>query len=258
MTHDIIAIIQARMGSSRLPNKVMQKIAHRPMIDYLLTRLSNSKHIKKIILATSTNEENNTLAHFVQQQGYTVFRGDENNVLQRFYDTATLYDAGHIIRITGDSPLIDPHICDRLIEKYFADKADYAYLTEDFCEGVDCEVFSKNALFQAYKRANLESELEHVTLYFHNHADEFNITTLTNKTDDSHYRFTVDNEEDAMLVTNIIEYHIKDIEYLTTEKIKEYLDNNPKIKTINNHIIRNEGLLKSLQKDTIKKELFDD
>jgi spore coat polysaccharide biosynthesis protein SpsF (cytidylyltransferase family) len=258
MSQNIVAIVQARMGSSRLPNKVMHKIADRPMIDFLLERLSYSKHINRIVLATSTNKENDPLARFVQKQNYAVFRGDEENVLQRFYDTSVLYSADHIVRITGDSPLIDPKICDELIDSYFANNADYAYLSEEFCEGVDCEIFSFKALLKAQNNAKLASELEHVTLYFHNHPNDFEITTLDNATNDSHYRFTVDNIEDAILVTSIINQHLKGIGQLTTDDIKKYLDNNPNLKAINNHIIRNEGLLKSLHADTIKKELFDE
>jgi spore coat polysaccharide biosynthesis protein SpsF len=258
MSKNIIAIVQARMGSSRLPQKVMHKIANRPMIDFLLERLSYSKRINYIVLATSKNQENDPLTQFVQKQGYAVFRGDEENVLQRFYDTAAFYNADHIVRITGDSPLIDPTICDQLIDSYFTNNADYAYLSDKFCEGVDCEVFSFEALLKANSNAKLASELEHVTLYFHNNRNDFKITTLGNVTDDSQYRFTVDNKEDAILVTDIINHNLKGIGQLTTKDIKKYLDENPELKAIKKHIIRNEGLLTSLQADTLKKELFDE
>ena len=249
MTTGVIAIIQARMGSSRLPGKAMYAIMNRPLIDYLLSRLSKSKFINKIILATSTNSENDKLCKFVESKGYDVFRGDEDNVLKRFNEAAIQYSAAHIVRITGDSPLIDHDICDKLIKLYLEQGADYAYLSEHFCEGVDCEVISKSTLSIIYEKSKKKSEQEHVTLYIHNNPEDFSIVKLKNQSDDSHYRFTVDNNEDALVVSNIIENNFDNIEYLTTAEIKQYLDKKPEIKAINNHIMRNEGLIKSLQQD---------
>ncbi|MBL4911535.1 MAG: glycosyltransferase family protein [Alteromonadaceae bacterium] len=254
MSENIIAIVQARMGSTRLPGKVMQKIINKPMIEILLSRLSQSKLITQIILATSLNEENDELCEFVKSLHYSVFRGNEDDVLDRFVKASEKTNADHIVRITGDSPLIDPFICDQLIEYYLQEKADYAYLSSHFCEGLDCEVISKRALDIANKNANKMSEREHVTLYLYDHPELFLNVKLTNNTDDSHYRFTVDNQEDFTVVSNIIENNIANLQSLTSFQTKQYLDNHPEIKKLNSHIIRNEGLLKSIDNDYLIKQ----
>lgn len=255
MANKTLAIIQARMGSSRLPNKVMLKLGnkHRVLIGLLLSRLTQSKLIDEIVLASSTNKENDPLCDYVSALGYQIFRGDENDVLKRFSQAAVKYQGNTIVRITGDSPLIDGEICDKLIEFHHIKNADYSYLSEKFCEGVDCEVITINALLAADKNAKKASEREHVTLYTYNNRNNSAINTaknncvmLENSQDDSRYRFTVDNLEDAHLVEHIINHFGDNIEQTNTEKIKRYLTNTPSVYALNQGITRNEGLLKSL------------
>jgi len=257
MSNHTVAIVQARVGSSRLPGKVLAKINGHPLIHYLLVRLSQSKLIDEIVVATSTNPENDELCQVVTTLGYAVFRGDEDDVLQRINQAAVKFDAQHIVRITGDSPLLDAKICDQLINYYFVKQVDYAYLSADFCEGVDCEVISAVALMLSAKQAKKMSEREHVTLFAYNHPELFTMTQLKNSQDDSSYRFTVDSGEDLKLVTQVISAHLKhennsnieQINSLSTEKIKVFLDNNPQIKAQNSKIVRNQGLAKSLAED---------
>jgi spore coat polysaccharide biosynthesis protein SpsF len=251
VSNKILAIIQARMGSSRLPNKVMLKLGNkdRVLIGLLLSRLTQSKLIDEIVLASSTNKENDPLCDYVSTLGYQVFRGDENDVLKRFRQAAVKYQGNTIVRITGDSPLIDAEICDKLIEFHHRKNADYSYLSEHFCEGVDCEIITINALLAADKNAKKASEREHVTLYTYNNYDNTannHCVMLENSQDDSHYRFTVDNIEDAYLVGHIIDHFGDNIEQTNTEQIKQYLTNTPSVYALNQDIIRNEGLLKSL------------
>ena len=122
---NIVAIVQARMGSTRLPNKVMRPICDTPIIGLLLNRLSNSKHITKIVLATSDDPRNETLSQYVSELGYTVYKGSENDVLDRYYQAAKAEMADIVVRITGDCPLIDPKLVDDVINRMQLKKLDY-------------------------------------------------------------------------------------------------------------------------------------
>jgi len=246
---NIVAVIQARMGSSRLPNKVMKEVDGKPLIGYLIERLSLAKHIDKIVLATSTNQENDGLVEYVESLEVDVFRGDENDVLSRFQQVAKGYNATDIVRITGDSPLVDPEICDSLIAYYLENKLEYSFLSERFCEGVDCEVVSSNVLFKLDEYTLKPSHHEHVTLYIYQHPELFNFSFLENSSDDAKYRFTVDNKEDLFVVTHILQDMNKTNGFYSTQKVKNFLDENPEISIVNSHIIRNEGLAISLNSE---------
>ena len=254
MTNKILAIIQARMGSSRLPNKVMRQLGQKriPVIALLLTRLSKARLIDEVVLASSTNSENDTLCDYVSSLGYRVFRGDENDVLKRFSQAAVKYQGDTIVRITGDSPLIDSELCDQLIRFHQQQKADYSYLSERFCEGVDCEVISLKSLLNADKKAKKASEREHVTLYSYNNRDNNHCVMLENSDNDSAYRFTLDNIEDAQLIEHLVNHFGNDIADASTKQIKKYLDDNPQVYSLNQSVIRNEGLLKSLAAESVE------
>lgn len=246
----IAVIIQARMGSSRLPGKVMQKVLNRPLIGYLLERLSFSKLIQKIMIATSIDPKNDEMAEYVRSLGFQVYRGKEEDVLDRYYQAAALVQADHIVRITADCPLIDPGLCDQLIELYLKEKPDYAHLSPRFSEGLDCEVFSFKALEAAWTKAKLKSEREHVTLYLNNHLTDFHKIVMDNVGDDSSYRITVDEPEDFEVVKAVFEslYSQGEPPFLF-DRIKCFLDQHPELLSKNAHIVRNEGLIVSLKKD---------
>ena len=251
----VTAIIQARMSSTRLPGKVLMEVMGRPLLSYQIERLRFSKRIDEIIIATTINKEDDRIAELTQKEGLKVYRGSENDVLDRYYQAAAEYKVEHIIRLTADCPLIDPVICDHVIECYLNSKLDYVYTGETFAEGLDCELFSFRALEKAWKNAQQKSEREHVTLYFRNHPGLFQYEQLENETDDSKYRITVDQEEDYLVVKAIIEnlYDLSD-KYLKIEEIKSFLDTHPDIYSFNADIIRNEGLLNSIRKDKTVKE----
>ena len=250
----ILVIIQARTGSSRLPNKVMKKVLGKPLIDYLLERVSVAEKVDQIILATTTKPEDDYLAKHVTSLGYNVFRGSENDVLSRyyhaFYEFKNEFDQTNaIVRITGDCPLIDSYLIDEVIKEYQAKGMDYVALSPDFSEGLDVEIFSENLLMQAFNEAKLPSEREHVSLFFHNNKSLFNMSRIQNDSDDSKYRITVDEEQDFVVVKSIIEYFSNNNLAMNTKNIKNYLDSNPSIYNINANIIRNEGLQISLKKE---------
>jgi spore coat polysaccharide biosynthesis protein SpsF len=253
----VLAIIQARINSTRLPNKVMKKILGKPLIDYLLERVSTAERVDKIILATTNKLQDDCLAEHVNSLGYDVFRGSEDDVLSRYYHafiefTNRTDESNAIVRITGDCPLIDSHLIDKVIKTYQDKKMDYVALSTDFSEGLDVEIFSEDLLVQAFNEAKLPSEREHVSLFFHNNKSLFNMYRVQNSTNDSRYRITVDEEQDFIVVKSIIEFFSNNGLVMNTQNIKDYLDKNTDIYNLNANIIRNEGLQKSLEKDRIK------
>ncbi len=246
----VTAIIQARMSSTRLPGKVLMEVMGRPLLSYQIEKLRFSKRVDEIIIATTMNKEDVSIAELAQKEGLKVFRGSEDDVLDRYYQAAKEYNAEHIMRLTADCPLIDPEVCDQVAEYYFNSKLDYVRTGETFAEGLDCEIFSFKALEKAWKNAQLKSEREHVTLYFRNYPELFAIKTVENETDDSKYRITVDQEEDYLVVKAIIEnlYSGND-EYFKIKEIKSFLDTHPEVYQLNAQVIRNQGLLESLRED---------
>ena len=238
------------MRSTRLPGKVMKEILGEPLIGILLKRLKKAKEIDKIILATSTNHENDLLSYFVKKIGIEVFRGSEEDVLSRYYYAVKPYAPKAVVRITADCPLIDPRICDEVVETYKSNHCDYVHTGPTFCEGLDCEIFSFRALETAFNRACLKSEREHMPLYFHNHPEIFKTIKLVNKSNDSRYRFTVDEREDFLVVKAILEGLGKNGSYdFSAEDVKGFLDRHPDVFRLNSRFIRNEGLIKSLSSD---------
>ena len=254
MEPKITAIIQARMTSTRLPGKILMEVMGRPLLSYQIERLRFSNRIDDIIIATTTNKEDDPVAKLAQREGIKFYRGSEDDVLGRYYQVAKEYGAEHIMRLTGDCPLIDPAVCDQVTEYYFNYRLDYVHTGETFAEGLDCELFSFRALEKAWKNAQVKSEREHVTLYFRNHPELFQFSKLDCKTDDSKYRITVDEEEDYVVAKAIIEnLYDRNEKYFRIQQIKSFLDTHPEIHSLNADIIRNEGLLNSLREDkTVK------
>lgn len=238
------------MTSTRLPGKVLKKVIDRPLLSYQVERLRFSKSIDDIIIATTINKEDYPIAALARMEGVGIFRGSEHDVLGRYYQAAKLHGAENIMRLTADCPLLDANICDLIAQSYFETNVEYICTGSSFAEGLDCEMFRLNALEWAWKEARLKSEREHVTLYIRNHPEIFNTITLENETEDSQYRITVDTEEDFLVVKAILEnLYTKNGQYFTIADVKLFLDIHPEIYQLNAHIIRNEGLFKSLQED---------
>jgi spore coat polysaccharide biosynthesis protein SpsF len=244
------AIIQARMTSSRLPGKILLKVMGRPIISYLLERLRFCRRVDEIVLATTINDADDALISAVEKENILIYRGSENDVLDRYYQAAKAHHIDHIMRITADCPLIDPQLCDHVVEIYQQSEVEFAFLGPTFAEGLDCAVFSFQALEKAWREARLKSEREHVTPYLHNHPEYFRKVDIQNDQDDSHYRITVDEESDFQVVKEILLNLYRNGEYpFLINEIKTFLDSHPEIFNLNAHIIRNEGLLKSLKED---------
>ena len=250
MESEVTAIIQARMTSARLPGKVLMKVMGRQLMSYQIERLRFSKMIDKIIVATTVNKEDDAIVELCQKEDIIFYRGSEDDVLDRYYQAAKKYKAKNIMRLTADCPLIDPRVCDSVVEKYLSVNADYVHTGQSFCEGIGCEVFSFNLLGEMWKNACLNSEREHVTLYARNHSNELNYITLENEIDDSKYRITVDKKNDFLVVKALLEnLYSKHKKPFLINDVKGFLKAHPEIYALNADIVRNEGLLKSLKAD---------
>ena len=241
MANKVIAIVQARVGSTRLPGKVLKKINGKPLIEILFHRLNQSKKIDKIILATSKNTENDPLVKLITKLGDDVFRGSENDVLGRYYNAAKSYTPKTVVRITGDCPIIDPTLVDEVISLYEKEKADYVSNTNPptFPDGLDTEVFSFEALKVAHEQAKEPFDREHVTPFIKTHH-QFNRMNLENELDLSNERWTVDNPEDFIVVENILNYFAPNLDF-SWKEVLELKQSNPEYFTANQNIIRNEG-----------------
>jgi len=210
----VVAIVQARMNSSRLPGKVMKLISGYPMIDLLLKRLSRSKLIDQVVVATSLDERNNDLSEHVKSLGYKCIQGSEYDVLSRYVEAAEESQAEIIVRITGDCPLVDPGLVDDIVNGFFLSKADYYTNTMPplFPDGLDVEVFSYDALKRCQSSSKEDNDKEHVTPYMRN-SGEFNIGSFGNTEDLSNLRWTVDEFSDLEVIRNIFEWFSPNIHF---------------------------------------------
>ena len=237
----IVAIVQARMGSTRLPNKVMKTMSGKPMIRLLLDRLSQSDLIETIILATSNDKKNDTLASYVESLGYLCFRGSEEDVLDRYYSAASLLNADMIVRITGDCPLVDSTLVDEVINKFKCSDVDYCSNVSPptYPDGLDVEVFSFNALEKSAIEASTPYEREHVTAYMRE-SGYFKKSNICLKTDFSLLRWTVDEKVDFEVVQKVFDHFYPNTNFSWLEVMQLY-QSQPNLFAQNKNINRNEG-----------------
>ena len=237
----VLAIVQARMGSTRLPNKVMREVDGIPLIELLLARLSHSIEIDQIVLATSIDSRNIPLVDHVTSLGYQSFQGSENDVLERFYFAAQQFSGDIIIRITGDCPLIDPQLVDEAIRKFKTNNADYLCNTNPptFPDGLDIEVFTFAALQRAYNESNTSSDREHVTPYIRE-SGHFSTMNVASDTDFSNLRWTVDEDQDLEVVRFVVEHFTPNRLFSWKDVLEVYKTHSVELKR-NSAIARNEG-----------------
>jgi len=247
----VIGIIQARTDSTRLPNKALKDIQGKPLILHVIERVQYAKLLDKVVLATTTRSIDTPLAELVQAQGISIFRGDCDDVLDRYFQAATQCHAEVIVRITGDCPLIDPRVIDTVVQVFLQHHYDYVAntLQPTYPDGLDVEVFSYKTLKKAWNEATLASEREHVTAYIRNHPEQFTHYNIKNSVDLSKFRWTVDQQEDLEFVREIFKrlYTKEKIFYM--EDILPLLQQHPELQEINAGIQRNEGYLRSLKHD---------
>jgi len=255
----IAAIIQARMGSTRLPGKVLNNIAGKPMLWHLINRLQRSVFIEKIIVATTTNEIDCPILDVAEKSGVESFAGSEHDVLDRYYQAAKKFHADIIVRITADCPLIDPRVTDRVIQCYLENKGKVDYVSTGipptYPDGLDTEVFSFTALEKAWKEAKSQSEREYVTSYIWKNKQIFRLANVANEEDLSYMRWTVDEDRDFLFITEIYKgLYRGENEIFYMEDVVNFLKTYPKLMSINQGIKRNEGYIKSLKEEGVNIE----
>lgn len=235
----IAAIIQARMGSTRLPGKVMKPLCGKPMLWHIITRLGYSKQLKKIIIATTDKEEDKVIVKFAEEMGIDYYCGSSEDVLDRYYQAAKQFNISHIIRVTADCPLVDAELIDLLVARHKETGADCTHNLSIFDsrmpDGTDIEVFNINALYKSWREGREPHHREHVDEYIYEHPELFKIEKVSappwiNRPD---YRLTVDYPEDFELISNIFE-HFHPVQPSIREVI-EFLDVNQHLLNINAH-----------------------
>lgn len=240
-----IAIIQARMGSTRLPGKVLKEINGKPLLSYQLDRISKAKNLDKIVIATSNLSQDDDIEKFCELYGVECFRGSEDDVLSRYYDCAKFYNPSTVVRLTGDCPLSDPDIIDSVIECYKKNSVDYCVNTvpvesNTFPDGTDVEVFSMSALEKAYNEVTDEHFREHVTFQFWQ-TNEYTRAQFIGVKDYSEYRVTVDYPEDFEVVKYIFEELNQKESFGHLDEIINIIDSNSEIKSKNGQYYFGQG-----------------
>ena len=243
-------IIQARMGSTRLPGKVlMEVIEGKPVLYYVINQLKYCKSFEKLIIATTTLPEDDKIVQFCIDNNVNYFRGDSKNVLERHYRCAEKFSLSTVIRMPADKPLLDPEVVDKVVEAFNSNSYDYFtnFLPSTYPSGTEVEVLSFNALKIAYEKAILPSEKEHVTNYIYDHKDDFRIFNVVNSENLSNFRWAVDRIEDLRLVREIVSNIHKSP--ILIKDILELFKNEPNLVEINKQVDGNEGNTKSEKED---------
>ena len=243
-------IIQARMGSTRLPGKVLMDITkEKPVLYYVINQLKHCKSIEKIIVATTTLQEDDKIVQFCMDNKVSCFRGDSKNVLERHYRCAEKFSLSKIIRMPSDKPLLDPEVVDKIVEVFNSNSYDYVtnFLPSTFPGGTEVEVLSFDSLKKSWGNAALPSEKEHVTNYIYNNRNDFRIFNVVNSEDLSNFRWAVDRIEDLRLVREIVSRIHKSP--ILIKDIIELFKNEPHLVEINKQVDENESTIKSNKED---------
>ena len=250
MSKNVVAIIQARMNSERLPGKVLKKILDKPLLFYLTERINKCKMVDKTVIATSENYKDNSIVEFCEKNDISFYRGSEDNVLLRFKEAAIQNSADIVVRICADSPLLDNRIVDQVITEFieYQDKYDYISnsIDQTYPLGMNVEVFSMNSLIKANQLAKSNFEMEHVTPCIRNQHNSFKIKKKDFRENLFHIRLTVDEKSDFDLIKIIIENLYPKNKNFSLEDILSFLKKNKELLNINRDI--NQRHLESFQK----------
>jgi len=236
-----VIIIQARMGSTRLPGKIMKEVLGKTLLEYQLERLKRVRFAGEIVVATTGNEADAPIVELCGKLGVAFFRGPEDDVLARYHQAAVAFNAATVVRITADCPIIDPAVVERVIEFYLEHRPEYDYVSNTFPiltypRGMDTEVFSFRALREAAAEAVDQPEREHVTIFIKRRPERYQIFNLPYEKDYGYYRWTVDTAEDFELIRRMITalYPVKP--RFTLEDCLTLLDGHPEWAELNSRI----------------------
>lgn len=244
-----MAIIQARMGSTRFPGKVLADLGGKAVLQWVVEATLAVGEIDQVVVATTKESGDSAIEVWCSDFNVGCFRGEPDDVLKRYFDCASEYGATHIVRITADCPLLDTSTLETVVRRGLADGADYFYSSADFPDGFDSEGFSFGALTIAHKNANLVSEREHVTSYFKNNSDDFRIHEISLFANSGHLRVTLDYPEDYSLIVAVLDkLATKDLQP-NAKNIIDVLNEHESIRALNAHIRRNDGYDRSVAAD---------
>ncbi len=231
------AVIQARTGSKRLPGKILEPIAGFPLLGWCVERLSQARGIEQVVVATSDAPGDDAVERLGQDLGFEVFRGSEDDVLERFAGAVSGFGFEHVVRVCGDSPFVDPGLVDELLSAYLAAGVDYASNVGErsYPRGLDAEVFSAAKLIEVERAAKEPFERAHVTPYFYQHPDQFALLNVPGDRDHSAYRWCVDELSDLEMVRTLagLMGGRRDFSYL---EALEMLKQNPEVAAINSAV----------------------
>lgn len=241
-----VAIIQARMGSRRLPGKVMMNVAGKPLLQHVIDRVRAVEGLDRIVLATSIAEIDRPVYQCGKVSGVDVFAGSEDDVLDRYYQAARLFHADVVMRVTGDCPLLDPKVSGSVLSRF--DQGDVDYVSNvhppTFPDGLDTEVFSMQSLETAWRTARKPAEREHVTAYLWDHPERFKLANVETSPDLSSLRWTVDEPLDLELIRAVYQ-RLPSGDY-DHSVVLSILRMNPGLSNINGSIVRNQGYSRSV------------
>lgn len=235
----VVAIVQARMGSTRMPGKILEDIAGRTMLARVVERVSQSRSITRVVVATSTSHDDDETAAAATALGVGVARGSEDDVLDRFHDAAAEFGAETIVRICADSPFIDPAVCDQAVEAFLSadPRVDYASnkLNPTFPLGLDVEVFSRDALELAWHESTEMFERSHVTVHMYQNPHIFRLLPVTTEGSFHDMRWTVDTPDDLTFARAVFE-RLEDGTRFGWREIVALLEREPALAEINSHV----------------------
>jgi spore coat polysaccharide biosynthesis protein SpsF len=234
-----VAIVQARMGSTRLPGKVLQDLAGEPMLARVVNRTCRAKTLQEVVIATTTNTVDDVIVKLCEARGWSWFRGSEEDVLDRYYRAAKKYQADFIVRITSDCPLIDPEVIDQVVQEFLErqPEVDYASNTwprRTFPRGLDTEVMRMDVLERAWREDRNPAWREHVTPYIYRNPNRFRIHNVVSPVDYSAMRWTVDTQEDLAFVRQIYDYFGHD--RFSWREVLKVLEEHPEWVEINRYV----------------------
>jgi len=247
----IISIIQARCGSTRLPNKVLMPLQDKPVLEHVINRSNQSKTIEETFVATTINKPDLQIVNLCSDLNTRVFCGAEDDVLDRFFQLAKIIKPEHIVRITSDCPVIDPVVIDKVVNEHLCHGCDYTSntLEKPYPDGEDVEVFTFEALKKAWTEARLASEREHVTPYIKNHSETFRLHKVLGEPWMHSQRWCLDELKDFEFLKIIFQKLYPKDKSFGIDLIYTLIKAHPEITDINSTIIRDEGYLKSIQND---------
>jgi spore coat polysaccharide biosynthesis protein SpsF len=248
----IVAIVQARRGSTRLPDKVLADIEGRPLLAWVLRRAARIPGVAQVLLATTTVAADAALITVAGEEGFGAFAGSENDVLDRFMGAADVCGAEAVVRLTADCPLLDPEVSGRVVARFTVGDVDYACNTQPptFPDGLDTEVFSRAALETAWQQATLQSQREHVTPFIWGQPERFRLATVTREPSLAEVRLTVDDPADLDVIRSLYQrLHPAERESAGLARVLEILQADPGLAGANRATARNEGYERSLLAD---------